>query len=205
VTWTSRRKLLSAGVKKQQENMKKTLVLAAAVACLFAALPTQANLVVNGGFETGSLAPWQDGLANGNLAVVTGNAHDGSYVLQMSSTSEAYQTLTLASAPTMVDFFVKATGAGTLSVVLDGVFSYPSILINATTGYSEYITYTTSVAAGPTELSFLWNGGDNKLYLDDVSVTQTPVPEPTPIIAGALLLLPFGASALRILRKTRTA
>ena len=32
----------------------------------------------------------------------------------------------------------------------------------------------------------------------------TPVPEPTTMIAGALLLLPFGASTLRILRK-RTA
>lgn len=33
----------------------------------------------------------------------------------------------------------------------------------------------------------------------------TPVPEPTTMIAGALLLLPFGASTLRILRKNRTA
>jgi hypothetical protein len=31
------------------------------------------------------------------------------------------------------------------------------------------------------------------------------VPEPTTIIAGAMLLLPFGASTLRILRKNRTA
>ena len=31
------------------------------------------------------------------------------------------------------------------------------------------------------------------------------VPEPTTMIAGALLLLPFGASALRILRKNRAA
>jgi hypothetical protein len=31
------------------------------------------------------------------------------------------------------------------------------------------------------------------------------VPEPTTMIAAALLLLPFGASTLRILRKTRTA
>jgi hypothetical protein len=39
-------------------------------------------------------------------------------------------------------------------------------------------------------------------------VTQSfhqAVPEPTTIIAGALLLLPFGASTLRILRKNRTA
>ena len=34
----------------------------------------------------------------------------------------------------------------------------------------------------------------------------TPVPEPTTMIAGALLLLPFGASTLRMLRKkTHTA
>jgi hypothetical protein len=35
--------------------------------------------------------------------------------------------------------------------------------------------------------------------------SYTPVPEPTTMIAGALLLLPFGASTLRILRRNRTA
>jgi len=33
----------------------------------------------------------------------------------------------------------------------------------------------------------------------------TPVPEPTTLIAGALFVLPFGASTLRFLRKNRTA
>lgn len=37
----------------------------------------------------------------------------------------------------------------------------------------------------------------------DVNVLA-PVPEPTTIIAGALLLLPFGASTLRMLRRNRT-
>jgi len=36
-------------------------------------------------------------------------------------------------------------------------------------------------------------------------ITEVPVPEPTTMIAGALLLLPFGASTLRILRKRQTA
>ena len=36
-------------------------------------------------------------------------------------------------------------------------------------------------------------------------VTAVEVPEPTTMIAGALLLLPFGASTLRILRKSRKA
>ena len=37
------------------------------------------------------------------------------------------------------------------------------------------------------------------------TVTFEPVPEPTTFIAGALLLLPFGASTVRILRKRQTA
>lgn len=35
------------------------------------------------------------------------------------------------------------------------------------------------------------------------SVVESAVPEPTTMIAGALLLLPFGAGTLRILRKSR--
>ena len=39
----------------------------------------------------------------------------------------------------------------------------------------------------------------------DQRFSQVAVPEPTTIIAGAMLLLPFGASTLRILRKIRMA
>lgn len=35
--------------------------------------------------------------------------------------------------------------------------------------------------------------------------SATPVPEPTTMVAGAMLLLPFGMSTLRMLRKSRTA
>ena len=37
------------------------------------------------------------------------------------------------------------------------------------------------------------------------SITLFPVPEPTTMVAGAMLLLPFGMSTLRMFRKTRTA
>lgn len=43
---------------------------------------------------------------------------------------------------------------------------------------------------------------------DGSAVTGIPtyaVPEPTTVLAGALLLLPFGASTIRFLRKSRTA
>jgi hypothetical protein len=41
--------------------------------------------------------------------------------------------------------------------------------------------------------------------LAQFDVTLAPVPEPTTVIAGALLLLPFGAGTLRILRRRLTA
>jgi hypothetical protein len=41
--------------------------------------------------------------------------------------------------------------------------------------------------------------------IDSLTVPDVAVPEPTTMIAGALLLLPFGASTLRILRKNRAA
>lgn len=51
--------------------------------------------------------------------------------------------------------------------------------------------------------------GQSTANVIDGTVASTldlaPVPEPTTMIAGALLLLPFGASTLRILRRNRTA
>jgi len=64
--------------------------------------------------------------------------------------------------------------------------------------------------------TFVWSGqapigvldlvttpGGNDFALDNISLTA--VPEPTTIISGALLLLPFGASTLRILRRKQSA
>lgn len=44
-------------------------------------------------------------------------------------------------------------------------------------------------------------GNGYYVTLDNVSLDAAPVPEPTTMIAGALLLLPFGASLMRKLRK----
>lgn len=51
------------------------------------------------------------------------------------------------------------------------------------------------------DIGFAVDGGS--INLSVVSQSYHQVPEPTTIIAGALLLLPFGASALRILRRNR--
>ncbi|MHC1767915.1 MAG: hypothetical protein AB9869_27190 [Verrucomicrobiia bacterium] len=47
-------------------------------------------------------------------------------------------------------------------------------------------------------------GVSTDAYADNLSFVVAPVPEPTTMIAGALLLLPFGVSAIRRFRKNRT-
>jgi len=49
------------------------------------------------------------------------------------------------------------------------------------------------------------NNGFSQVSVSSVQQSFHQVPEPTTIIAGALLLLPFGASTLRILRKRNRA
>jgi hypothetical protein len=182
--------------QKGKGNMKTILVLAAASVCLLAALPAQAaNLVINGDFETGSLTPWVNAFAPLHPeAVVTGNAHSGTYALQMSGTgsSEVYQNLTLASVPTVVDYWVETAGSGTLSVFLDSQIVTFSNIAGAT-GYTEY-TATVTPTAGVGELNIEWTSPiGNTLYLDDASVTQVPEPSTVALVGVGLV----GALALR--------
>jgi hypothetical protein len=48
-------------------------------------------------------------------------------------------------------------------------------------------------------------GGYNPAYNGAGTLTLTSVPEASTVIAGLLLMLPFGASALRVLRRNATA
>jgi hypothetical protein len=59
--------------------------------------------------------------------------------------------------------------------------------------------------SGIDTLVFTNDGTPGDLWLMDgfSDAVHLPVPEPTTIIAGGLLLLPFGASTLRIVRRNR--
>ena len=52
---------------------------------------------------------------------------------------------------------------------------------------------------------FLSTIATTSVLQNQADLQLTVVPEPKTMIAGALLLLPFGASALRTLRKSRKA
>lgn len=74
-------------------------------------------------------------------------------------------------------------------------------LANVTAGIE---TVSFSFAGSSPSLASLQAGGITDSFAGQISSTS-PVPEPTTVIAGALLLLPFGLSTLRIIRKNSAA
>jgi hypothetical protein len=74
-----------------------------------------------------------------------------------------------------------------------------SDLLDPSVPSGTYVAFEDEAASLPPD----WNYADDTFVFTDTSVTA--VPEATTMIAGALLLLPFGLSTLRILRKSRTA
>jgi hypothetical protein len=78
--------------------------------------------------------------------------------------------------------------------------------VYGSTTFGQLTVYETGVEIGN------WDNGISIIpasaNIDSITVTVStvsPVPEPTTMIAGALLLLPFGASTIRLLRKNRAA
>jgi hypothetical protein len=104
-----------------------------------------------------------------------------------------------------------STGYGKLDAPSN--FVAPTGLMDATTlsYYNAYLLalksassiplYTGNVLEGQGAVS----GGAGSGQSQEFFMLGTPIPEPTTMIAGALLLLPFGASTLRFLRKNRAA
>jgi hypothetical protein len=185
------------------------LILAAASVCLLVAFPAQGNLVSNGDFETGSLSPWTPNIDTPTVG--SSVVHSGTYAAVLGGTANngiQQDVPTTAGNWYRLDFWARKGGTGTLfnmSVTFDGTL--PAVLLAAdisSTAWTHY-SYDLLIGSQPTS-TLLFNvvrSGTAYVYLDDVSVVQ--VPEATTMIAGALLLLPFGASTLRILRRRAAA
>lgn len=185
--------------------MKKALLLVAALLVVSAA---HANLVVNGGFETGDFTGWTLSGNPGYIGIVTDPVHSGTFAASFGAVG--FQTMlaqtlvpTTPGSSYLIDFWLKNDyGPGNLFTVDWNGSTIFTQGDSQSFDWTEY-TFTVSATATSTPLAFGFRQDPSFFQFDDVSVT--PVPEPTTMIAGALLLLPFGASALRSLRKNRTA
>ena len=222
-----------------------------------AAGQASANLVVNGGFESGvsgfssaygNVTGTANGLATGGespgsgegLYAVDGNAnfyhsafttaapHSGDKMMIVNGSTnpnENVWTGSLSSGLTAGQTYLFS--AWVMNVYHDGQPTHDDAQLEFSIGGNSLgtisdsdvgiwhqftATYTPAISGElPTSVDLKFNYYANDFAMDDISLTAvvpdttTTVPEPTTMIAGALLLLPFGLGAVRTMRQKKIA
>jgi len=108
------------------------------------------------------------------------------------------------------------TGYGTGNIVVNGTGARFSASAGDAAAITEANTWLAALGGnGGTATSHTQYSGNILLPVDangnpvvnvqEMLLTPTPVPEPTTVLAGALLLLPLGVSSLRFIGKSRAA
>jgi hypothetical protein len=196
--------------------MKKTLFVTVGAACLLATSSLQAalNLVQDPGFEggeTGTLTqtstPWSNpSPVSANVVINGSHPFAGSFnAVLTSQTGESAVLNQATSLPFQsqytVNFWISTPGSGgTLTVDLNGVFVANGLVVAGETVYTQY-TFLVNSAPQSGVLSFIWSSTAFPASLDIDNVSIDAVPEPTTMVAGALMLLPFAASTFRLRKK----
>ncbi|MDR7271339.1 hypothetical protein J2X20_004007 [Pelomonas saccharophila] len=174
-------------------------------AALFATSPAQADLVTNGGFETGDFTGWSfvtDPLYDGVDTLVP---HDGTYAAYFGGASSSItQTLTtVAGSNYKVSFWLMlepdVTGASAPNAFSFDFGAATGMSLSNASAFGYTLYEVTFIAAGAsTDLSFNFSQGPAFWDLDSVSVT---LPEP-----GSLALLAAaGLGGLAASRRRRPA
>lgn len=135
-------------------------------------------LIVNGSPTVGATV-WQGSLSS---SLIPGHSY---------TMSALVASLYPVSEPTLT-FGIGGTTIGSITLSGAGTWQTFSTSFVAGSGLPAFIDLDTDL-----------NGND--FVASEISITPNAVPEPTTMVAGAMLLLPFGMSTLRMLRKSRWA
>jgi hypothetical protein len=158
------------------------------------------NASIPPGTPWGSLTLAQQNNASAAINAAADIFYNHQGVLTSGSTADR-AALQLAVWEALYD---TTAGSSTLSLT-GGRFNVSS---GDSAAISEAANWITQVDANAKYTGFLLIPDpeiQHNLNAQEMFYNITPVPEPTTLIAGALLLLPFGASTLRVLRRNRAA
>lgn len=189
--------------------MRFKLAGLAVAALLMAAPAAHANLIVNGGFETGDFTGWTVGNPYDPYTYVCGpgcgggfeQPHSGNDFAQLGPygrDNSLSQTMADTAGQTLVLTYWLAsneTDSNNFSVDWNGhqVTSQTDIPFQQWTKYTFDVT-----ATGSDTLAFFFRDDFGDLLLDDVSLTPASVPEPASLgLLGTALMFLAGAFVLR--------
>lgn len=153
----------------------------------------KANLVVNGGFETGDFTGWSVG---GFVFAVPFLSHSGTWAAEFpqvgSAGSISQNIATTAGSIYQIDFWLSNPFGGTPS---DFTVKWGGVTIFSLTdppvfGYTEY-TLNAVGLAGTTALEFDGRQDPTAFFLDDISVNAVGTPDSgsTVVLLGAAMIV----------------
>ncbi len=174
---------------------------------LFAfASSASAEMITNGGFETGDFTGWTTGANSFPQYIVTNPVHSGTFAAQIAGFSFNPNTLSQTITTTLsgqsydLSFWRYQQGGGptvSLDVLWNGnsIFSELNPPFASFNIYQQFMFHVTGT--GNDTLTFVSANNPSFTYLDDVSLTQS-VPEPT-----CLTLFGLGSVGLVVYRRMR--
>lgn len=180
------------------DSFKKPLLTAAlaAVGALGLTPAMAANIVTNGGFETGDLTGWSGTVLSnpysGVICLGAGSVAEGSCELFLGTngaSSTVSQVLgTVAGQSYAVSFSFKTDGSGAPnSFSVDFGNSSLYNVVNATSTTAQTFTFTGSAVGAATALVFNFKNDPGYFFLDAVSVSAVPEPQTFALAAVGLV------------------